>query len=68
MSKLKKDIPGVPLGRVRVELGVAHNTVIGLINRGELKLNDYDRVDEDHYEKYKTEWLKKPEWMRKGLI
>lgn len=68
MSKPKKDIPGVPLGRIRSELGVAHNTVISFINRGDLKLNDYDRVDEEYYNRFKEDWLRKPEWMRKGLI
>ena len=68
MSKPRKDVPGVTLGRVRAELGVAHNTVISLINRGELKLNDHDRVDEEYYERYKEDWLRKPDWMRKGLL
>ena len=65
MASVKKGTPGIPLNKIRSEFGIAHNTVLSLINRGELKLNDYDRVDEEYYNKYKEEWLKKPEWLRR---
>lgn len=65
MAGVKKGTPGISISRIREEFGLAHNTVMGLINRGELKLNDYDRVDEEYYEKYKNAWLQKPEWLRR---
>lgn len=65
--KIKK---GVPFYHLRKELGLRPASVISLINKGELKLNDYDKIDEESYLKFKEgyqESLKnKPEWMKKS--
>lgn len=67
MGRPVRDDMGIPISRASKKLGLSYNTVIGMINRGELKLNDNDWIDSDSWESYMNEWMKKPEWMRKSL-
>ena len=66
MARPVTKIEGIPLSRLYKEFGLAVNTVKSLIKQGDLKLNDHDRIDEEYYMRFKEEWLKKPEWMRRG--
>jgi hypothetical protein len=57
--------PGVPISKASKELRISYNTVKGLINRGELKLNDNDWIDDESWNEYYSEWMRRPEWMRR---
>lgn len=59
---------GIPLSSAARQLGVAYNTVVSIVRRGELKLNDDDWIDGDSWDAYMEELRKKPEWMRRGII
>ena len=67
MGKRKWKKMGIPISEAARVLGVAYNTVVSIINRGELKLNDDDWIDGDSWDSYMMEWNKKPEWMRRGI-
>ena len=52
-TKKQKAYQGVSYSTVSKEFGFSFKTVIGLVNRGELKLNDYDKIDDESYLKFK---------------
>ena len=64
-TKKQKVYQGVSYSTVSREFGFSFKTVIGLVNRGELKLNDYDKIDDESYLKFKEEWKDKPAWMKR---
>lgn len=67
--KKQKAYEGVSYSAVSKEFGFSLKTVISLVNRGELKLNDYDKIDDESYLKFKEQWKDKPEWMKKtGVV
>lgn len=64
MEKTKK-FKGYSFSHVSRELGFSFRAIQSLIREGDLKLNDYDKIDEEYYLKFKAEWDKKPDWMKK---
>jgi hypothetical protein len=64
---IKKEITdkGLRFSDVMNDFGFSHRYIQGLIKRGELKLNDYDRIDVNSYLEFKKEWDNKPDWMKK---
>lgn len=63
--KKQKINKGISYSAVSREFGLSVKAVISLVNKGELKLNDYDKIDEEYYIKFKEQWKDKPEWMKK---
>ena len=64
-TKKEKINKGISYSTVSREFGLSVKAVITLVNKGELKLNDYDKIDEEYYKKFKEQWMDKPEWMKK---
>lgn len=64
-SKKPKINKGISFSRMFDEFGLASRSVYSLINKGDLKLNDYNKIDEEYYLKFKKEWENKPDWMKK---
>ena len=64
MKKQKID-KGMSYSAISKEFGFSLKSVVSLVKRGELKLNDYDKIDNESYLKFKQSWEDKPEWMKK---
>lgn len=64
-TKKEKINKGISYSSVSREFGLSFKAVLSLVNQGELKLNDYDKIDEEYYVKFKEKWKDKPEWMKK---
>lgn len=64
-AKKEKINKGIAYSAISREFGLSFKTVLSLVNQGELKLNDYDKIDEEYYLKFKEKWRDKPEWMKK---
>lgn len=65
IDKKSKKPEGVAFYHIRKELGLTKNSIVSLITQGELKLNDYDRIDETYYNRFKEKWNSKPDWMKR---
>ena len=63
----KLNYEGFSFSKVSREFGLSYRTIQGLVRNGELKLNDYDKIDVQSYEQFKEEWDKKPDWMKKRV-
>lgn len=66
MSK-KLDYEGFCFSQASREFGLSYRTIQGLVRNGQLKLNDYDKIDVQSYEQFKEEWNKRPDWMKKRV-
>lgn len=64
MKKEKID-KGMSYSAISKEFGFSLKSVVSLVKKGELKLNDYDKIDNESYLKFKQSWEDKPEWMKK---
>jgi hypothetical protein len=68
-DKQTKVNKGVSFYQLQKELKLTPASVRSLINKGQLKLNDYDKIDEESYLKFKENWKDKPAWMKRtGVI
>lgn len=65
--RLKKEPidKGIKFSVLAKEYGFSYRYIQGLVRKGEIKLNDYDRIDNESYFKFKQEWDSKPDWMKK---
>lgn len=64
-NKKQKIDKGMSYSAISKEFGFSLKSVVSLVKRGELKLNDYDKIDNESYLKFKQSWEDKPEWMKK---
>ena len=64
-NKKQKIDKGMSYSEISKEFGFSLKSVVSLVKRGELKLNDYDKIDNESYLKFKQSWEDKPEWMKK---
>lgn len=67
MPKKVAKYQGLSFSKVSKDLNLSYRSVQILVREGELKLNDDDKIDEESYLKYKVEWDKKPNWMKKRV-
>lgn len=65
MIKKQKIDKGMSYSAISKEFGFSLKSVVSLVKKGELKLNDYDKIDNESYLKFKQSWEDKPEWMKK---